>query len=208
MTSPSHWQSWHGDYADPGSSLSRRRRCISGHIDAWLDSCPGRPLRVVSACAGDGRDLLDVLDRRDDAERVHAVLLETDPVLVHRAQQGAPGTVQVRCVDAGRTDSYAAAVPADLVMICGVFGNISDADVLGMVDVLPQLCSQDATVIWTRARREPDLTPAIRRWLSDAGFDEVAFEAPDDVQFTVGVHRLVVPPQALACGRRMFTFVG
>jgi hypothetical protein len=35
----------------------------------------------------------------------------------------------VICTDAGVTDVYAGAVPADLLLVCGVFGNIGDADV-------------------------------------------------------------------------------
>ncbi len=34
---------------------------------------------VMSSCAGDGRDLLQVLERRNDASRVTATLLEADP---------------------------------------------------------------------------------------------------------------------------------
>lgn len=51
---------------------------------------------------------------------------------------------------------------------------------------LPRLCAEGATVIWTRARRDSDLTPAVREWLRDAGFVEQAFHAPDDVRFSVG----------------------
>jgi hypothetical protein len=43
--------------------------------------------------------------------------------------------------------------------------------VLGM----PTLCSPGATVVWTRHRREPDLTPTIREWFVEAGFIEEAF---------------------------------
>ena len=35
--------------------------------------------------------------------------------------------VEVLVADAGRTDSYAGRVPAEVVLVCGVFGNISDA---------------------------------------------------------------------------------
>jgi hypothetical protein len=69
------------------------------------------------------------------------------------------------------------AVPADLVLVCGVFGNISDDDVKTTVLALPTLCAHGGTVIWTRHRREPDLTGAIRTWFKEAGFVERAFVA-------------------------------
>ena len=70
------WQAWHAPYADPHSDLSRRRRSVQRQITQWLDDRDDDRLRVVSACAGDGRDLLEVLAARPDRERVTATLLE------------------------------------------------------------------------------------------------------------------------------------
>ncbi|MFI7207907.1 hypothetical protein ACWEEK_24195 [Micromonospora aurantiaca (nom. illeg.)] len=108
--------------------------------------------------------------------------------------------------DAGDLASYRQAVPADLVIMAGVLGNISDADAHTTIHALPQLCAADATVIWTRTRRAPDLTPAVRRGLADAGFSEQAFTAPDDVLFSVGVHRFTGTPQPLENGK-IFQFI-
>ena len=74
---------------------------------------------------------------------------------------------------------------------------------------LPMLCSPGALVLWTRHRRPPDLTPDVRAWFADAGFDEVAFESPDAAGVVaVGVHRLAVAPQPFRPGTKWFTFVG
>jgi hypothetical protein len=35
-----------------------------------------------------------------------------------------------------------------LVLVCGVFGNISAKDIEGTIARLPQLCADGATVIW------------------------------------------------------------
>jgi hypothetical protein len=203
------WRVWHADYDDPGSDLSRRLRCVQGHITTFLDERPG-PVRVVSACAGDGSDLLGVLAGRMDAGRVSGTLLETDPALAQRAEAAAahlPGLVQVHTADAGVTDSYAGAVPADLVLLCGVFGNISDADIRATISVLPQLCSPDATVIWTRGRDDADTVSKVRDWFCDAGLVESAFDAPDDARYRVGVHLFTGSPRPLQPGGRFFTFL-
>jgi hypothetical protein len=205
------WRAWHTPYDDPDSDLSRRRRSVQQQIESWLDSRADPVLRVVSACSGDGGDLLGVLERRADAGRVRARLLELDDGLAadaqHRAAARDLAGVDVRRADAGRTDSYAGAVPADLVMMCGVFGNVSDDDLRATVHLLPQLCAPAATVIWTRGRfASGDLTPSIRRWFEQAGFDEVAFDAPEDATYRVGVHRLRVEPEPLEAGRTFFTF--
>jgi len=66
-----------------------------------------------------------------------------------------------------------------------------------------------ASVIWTRSRREPDLTPAIRRWFADSGFTEDHFDAPEGALFSVGVHRLAsdLPPADSPADRHLFRFV-
>ncbi len=69
-------------------------------------------------------------------------------------------------------------MPADLVLVCGVFGNISAADITATVQALPSFCLPGAHVLWTRHRRPPDATPGIRADFAAAGFTEIAFEAP------------------------------
>ena len=112
---PTDWQAWHTAYDDPGSGLSRRRRSVQTRIGAWLDERAGEDLRVVSACSGDGRDLLEVLAARSDAERVSALLLELDEDLAGAAADFAAAhglaRVDVRRADAGRTASYRGASP-------------------------------------------------------------------------------------------------
>jgi len=156
------WVEWHAQYEDEGSVLTRRLRAVQRGIRAFLDGNPGRPLRVVSACAGDGRDLIEVLAADPEAAaRVAARLVELDPALAARAREAAAehGLTGVEIVeaDAGSTDAYAGAVPADLLLFCGVFGNVSDADVEGTIRVLPQLCAPGAGLIWTRRRYPPEV---------------------------------------------------
>jgi hypothetical protein len=175
-----NWSKWHDAYATPGSGLGDRLAAVRAQIDRRLDATAPDPVRVVSACAGDGRDLLGVLAGRSDADRVTALLVEYDAGLAACAQEASkalPARVDVRQADAAQSDIYAGAVPADLVLLCGIFGNVSDADVQATVEAAPQLCAPGAEVVWTRHRNDPDLTPSIRGWFADAGFEEVAFLA-------------------------------
>jgi hypothetical protein len=210
MSTPTDWYDWHRPYDDERSPLSQRLRLVQRHVAGWLDRRTEESLTVVSACAGQGRDLIDVLAGRPDAGRVRARLIEGDQrnVDAARAAIAAAGLtdVSVMRADAGRLSSYAGAVPADLVLLAGVLGNITDADVRATIAALPQLCAAGATVIWTRTREAPDLTPALRRWLSEAEFVEQAFEAPDGVLFSVGVHTFAGTPRPRS-GERLFQFV-
>lgn len=211
MRGETDWSSWHEPYADEGSPLSRRLRLVQSHIRSWLDERQDEMLTVVSACAGQGHDLLGVLATRTDAHRVRSTLIEDDERNVAAAQVtievAAVRDVMVVRADAGDLSAYVGSVPADLVLMAGVFGNISDADVHRTVEALPQLCAPDATVIWTRTRRAPDLTTDIRRRLQASGYVEVAFHAPHDVLFSVGVHRFAGDPLPLTPPGRLFRFV-
>lgn len=162
-------------------------------------------------CAGDGRDLLGVLPQHPRRADVCARLVELDTSLVVRGREriSASGLAGVEMVrgDASVSDAYDGAVPADVVLACGVFGNVSDDDVCNTVRHLPELCARGATVIWTRGRFEPDLTPAIRTWFGDAGFEEVEFVAVPDTTAAVGAHRLLAEPPAFVPGTRLFTFL-
>jgi hypothetical protein len=172
--------------------------------------------RIVSMCAGQGRDVIDVVATHPKREAVSALLVELHPDLVAFARQRAAAAGvdrHVRIVegDAALSRWYADYVPADLVLVCGVFGNISAADRSRTIQALPGWCKPGAHVIWTRHRRPPDATPAVRAEFAAAGFTELAFVAPEDTVMTVGHHRLDAPaPHAAPFNpdETLFDFVG
>lgn len=203
------WREWHEAYSREGSSLPDRLEAVRTQIRRRLDETAPEPVRIISACAGDGRDMLGVLGERSDTGRVSGLLVEYDAVLAARAAETITRLgVQIEVLqgDAALSDAYANAVPADLVLLCGIFGNIPDDDVERTVRAAPQLCAPGAEVVWTRHRGDGDLTPTIRDWFSDAGFDEVAFVAPESAQWSVGVNRLTRTPDPLQRGQRWFDF--
>jgi len=202
------WIDWHTAYADPESSLSQRLRTVQEQIRAALDAAPAGPIPVVSMCAGEGRDLLGVLADHPRAADVAARLVELDPTLAERARQTAatlPATIEVATADAGFTDAYAGAVPAQLALFCGVFGNISDPDIAATVAAAREFVRPGGVVVWTRHREEPDLVPRILEWFAEAGFEPL-FVSPKDAGFGVGAHRYIGPARPLGTGRRLFTF--
>jgi len=204
------WVEWHRDYDDPGSLLSRRGELVQGHLRAELDHAPAGHIRLISLCAGQGRDVIGVLADHRRREDVRARLVELDEVNVAVAQQAAQAAgldgVEVLQADAGITDACAGAVPAQIVLVCGVFGNISVSDIQVTVAALPSLCAPGALVLWTRHRVPPDLTPAIRSWFSEAGFREEAFDVSQDGFMSVAAHRLTGEPAALTPSQRLFSF--
>jgi hypothetical protein len=204
------WFAWHSPYDDPTSALSRRLAMVQARLAEALDRCrPGR-IQVISMCAGQGRDVLGVLARHPRAGDVVAMLVESDPRNAALARQGASpfAGVEVLEADAGNTDAYVGCVPADIVLACGVFGNISNDDIHGTVVALPSLCAPGGAVIWTRHREEPDVTPQVRIWFGSAGFAEEAFGSPEGTLMAVGAHRLIGEVLPFQAGRHLFSFVG
>jgi hypothetical protein len=181
---------------------------VQRHIRDAIDACSSGPIRLVSMCAGQGHDVIGALAGHARAADVRARLVELDAENVAQARAAAPPNVDIVCGDASDTNMYAGAVPAEVVLANGVFGNISDADIEHTIQRLPSFCALNATVVWTRHRREPDATPAIRGWFSAAGFDEVAFEGPDGFIFGVGVHRLARDPDPFEPDVKLFDFIG
>jgi hypothetical protein len=208
----SHWLRWHEQYRQPGSSLQRRLQRVQARVVETLDSRPAGPIRVLSMCAGQGRDLIEPLathPRRDD---VRALLVELDPdnAAVARGAASAAGLSRVEVVtaDAAAPSVYAPVVPVDLAMVCGVFGNISDHDIRRTVEYLPAMLRRGGRVIWTRHREEPDLTPTIRDWFSGCGFTEVAFDFEPGYFYGVGTHVFDAEVAPRSEPAELFTFVG
>lgn len=205
------WRAWHDEYELSGSRLARRLQVVQQQIRAVLDSSPSGALRVISLCAGQGRDLLGVLANHPRRRDVRARLVELDARNTAVAEEaaglaGLPG-VEVLTADASLTDHYRGMVPADLVLVCGVFGNITDEDIERTVGVCAQLCRTGGTVIWTRHHGAPDRVPLICKWFEERGFERRWLSEPN-AGFGVGVHRFTGQPRQLALGARMFTFVG
>jgi hypothetical protein len=202
------WVGWHGAYDDRDSSLARRLRVVQGQLEAALDRQAPGEIRLIGLCAGQGRDVLPVVATHPRGPDVRARLVELDPHNTRLAADAAAGLDAIEIVtgDASLTESYAGAVPAHVVLACGVFGNIADDDVASTIEHLPELCAEGATVIWTRGATTSDLRTTMRRWFAGRGFEELFFEGEPE-GYGVGVHRLIAEPKPFDPDRKLFTFV-
>ncbi|WP_206735070.1 class I SAM-dependent methyltransferase [Bosea sp. Tri-44] len=191
--------------------MAQRLQVVQRQIRTALDSSPSGALQIISLCAGQGRDLLEVLANHPRRNDVRARLVELDERNTAFAEQSARASglhqVEVVTADASLTDQYRDMVPAHLVLICGVFGNITDEDIERTIDVCPQLCATGGSVIWTRHRRAPDRVPLICERFEARGFD-LQWLSDHGTELGVGVHRFFGEHQPLATGRHMFKFVG
>jgi hypothetical protein len=208
-TTQRDWYAWHAGYDTHDSSLSMRLAWVQSQIRAALDHAPAGPLRAISLCAGQGRDLIGVLADHPRAADVTARLVELDPrnteVATRLAAEAGLANVAIVTGDASRTSQYADLAPADIVLACGLFGNMTDAHIEATIGYCAQLCATGGTVIWTRARWAPDLVPQICAWFTERGFEQVWLSGPEYRQCT-GAHRRTAPPIPLDPNAVMFAF--
>jgi hypothetical protein len=206
------YRAWHNEYDDPNSPLAERLRIVQHRLGELLTAAPDGPIRLISMCAGQGRDVLGVVPTHERRSDVSGVLVELDPENVRFAREAASAaglsSVEVLEADAAVSDVYAPFVPADIVLACGIFGNITDADLENTVRTLSMLCNLGAAVIWTRHREDPEVIRAIRAWFVDSGFEDLTFDAPESPKlYGIGTAHLVGAPIPWRRGHRFFTFI-
>ena len=208
------WYDWHAPYSDPSSGLSLRLSWVQERIRVALDETPPGPIRLISMCAGQGHDVLGVLPDHPRRGDVTARLVELDPRNTEAARRLAAerglGNVEIVTGDAALTSQYADLAPADVVLACGMFGNMTDANVERVISYCTQLCAAGGTVIWTRARSrvEPDgpaPVPQACAWFEERGFERV-WVSDRGYEPCCGAHRFTAAPALLEPGATMFTF--
>ena len=138
------WHAWHDAYDELGSDLARRLEVVRDRVARILDAAPPGEIKVLSICAGQGRDLLGALEGHPRRGDVRALLVELDPrnaeaAREHAARIGAD-RVEVLVGDASLTSQYQTLAPADLVLSCGVFGNLTAQDIQRTIGHLAALC--------------------------------------------------------------------
>jgi hypothetical protein len=201
---------WHDDYDRPGSALHLRLLVVQDLIAAALDECEPGVIRVLSMCAGQGRDLVTVTRRHRRGGDLVGRLVELDPRNVREAREaiseaGVEG-LDVVMDDAGWSDAYVGATPADLVLACGIFGNVTDEDVKSTVAFLPALCAPGGWVIWTRAPRQDGILETIQDWFTGVGFEPRALVDGEGNLFGVGAAQYCGDPTEARPGIKLFEF--
>lgn len=203
------WQAWHRSYDDPSSALSHRLAAVVDALRTAVDTAPPGPIRLVSLCSGDARDIAIALTGHPRSSEISGCLVELDPVLASAASVNLDdlgSRLEVRCGDASDPAMFTDMAPADVLLLVGIFGNVSDDDVRRLITAVPAVCRPGASIIWSRHRRRPDLTPAIARWFLEVGCATASFASPGPGGYAVGHERWSGRTTANRLPRRLFTF--
>ena len=207
------WKPWFAAYDDPESPLVKRLAVVRQGIRRALDEAPAGVIRVLYLCAGQGRDLVPVLAGHPRRADVRARLIEFDPEIAQVARDavtaaGLDAAVEVVTGDAADPALFGDYAPADLLLLCGIFGNISEADIHNTVAHAAHLTARGGTVIWTRHRQDPAVVPRIHDWFHEAGFADL-WQSDSELPTTVYVaaNRQEREPAPLPGDGKLFTFV-
>ena len=209
------WSHWHSQY-DVTPDLQTRLAIVQEQlVDAMAQAPPG-PIRLVSLCAGDGRDVIAALQHHPRRLEVEASLVELDHASVLRGRAVADRvglTRQVRFVeaDATRAASYGESVPASVVLASGMLGHLRPRSVARLILNFTLCCREGGSLIWNRHHRLNDgirQVPAIRRWLACTGFHEVDYRSTSPDGFACGRCRFDGPARIRKLSSTLFEFVG
>jgi hypothetical protein len=191
------------------------RFALREQIAAAAAKGTGKSLHLVSICAGDGRDVIGTFAAFDARQDVHATLIESHPALVTRGQAavdqlGLAGRITFRCADATQSSTYVDMRPAQIIVLCGVFGNLKERDVQRLIAALPSLCARDASVIWTRTLVDDGekATQIIRKCFVAADFTEEVLVRTPLGFFAVGTHAFRGVRRPLPAHSTLFEFTG
>ncbi|CAN5909903.1 hypothetical protein BH11VER1_BH11VER1_09830 [soil metagenome] len=209
------WTDWHKQYED-SLVLLARLRIVREQIRATLDECGTGPIRIVSICAGDGRDVIEALSGHPRRSDVTAWLLDTHEPSLERGRAAAAAAaleaqVQFLCADATLAENYRGIVPADLIIISGVLGHQSNAGILRFLENLSMLCKSGGSVIWNRHLVTNEGTKSvlqIRENLGRNGFKEVHYEVTSRNGTAVGRSRFGGEVAPFDPERKIFEFLG
>jgi hypothetical protein len=208
---PANWSGWpQRAYLRP--HYLERLQVVQQHLAECLDQAPPGPLRIVSLCAGDGRDVIGVLQAHGRRSEVEAYLVELNGQSVadgarQAAAAGLEKVVHFIHTDATDYSNYKNLVPCDIVLVCGVWGHVPVNDRTKLIRALASFCKPGATVIWTRSISKGTLrVQEVQSQFDGSSWSPVRLSTTSDEKWAVGTYRFRGPSLELPSGGRIFNF--
>ncbi len=205
------WSDWPQEmYQRP--CYQQRLSKVQEHFRERLDSAPAGPIRVLSICAGDGRDVIGVLSSHPRRTDVTAHLVELDRKSVALGMRQAASarlekSVSFICGDATQYATYKNIVPADIILVCGVWAHVPPDQRALLVAGIASLCKAGGAVIWTRG-----VLPGVNRLqqiqthFAALSWEPVCVSLTPNRRWAVATYRYLGLPRELPVSGRFFRF--
>lgn len=212
---PIDWNHWYKDY-ETSPSLRVRLKLVSEQIALMLHECPPGPIKILSLCAGDGRDVLSALHQHPRQADVSATLVDNHPESLARgremaAQHNLSAQTNFIAADAGLAQTYEGIGHADLVLLSGFLGHLRHEDALKLISRLPMLAKNGGSVIWSRhilLHDGAEQVTRLRREFRKHHFEEIHFDTTAEDGFAIGRVRFLGRSTPLDVTQKFFDFVG
>ena len=205
------WSNWPG-IAYTRVGYQQRLAAVARHLSESLDLTPAGPVRIASICAGDGRDVVGVVKSHPRRNDVRAWLVELDGNSVatgvaHVRRAGLEHTVNFLHADATSFVTYRNIAPADVLLVCGVWGHVPPEERTSLVHACGVLSKPGGVVIWTRGVRHGTARlEAIRERFAGPAWEEVRVTITPDAKWAVATYRNVGPASAMPTSGQIFHF--
>jgi putative methyltransferase len=207
-------RSWKGWPAEAYSEVRYQQRleAVQEHLRKNLNEAPAGPLRLISICAGDGRDVIGVLQTHKRRTDVSAWLVELDreSVAAGVRETSIVGLDDiVRFINGDATDytTYEGIAPANVVLACGVWGHVPAHERASLAGAIAELCKLRGTITWTRGVSAGMVRlNEIERLFVRPRWENVRTTITADKRWAVATYRNFGPPVALPVAGRIFNF--
>jgi hypothetical protein len=205
------WSDWPGK-AYTRAGYQQRLAAVERHLDESLLLAPVGPVLIASMCAGDGRDVVGVVQSHPRRSDVIAWLVELNGNSVaagvaHARRAGLERTVNFLHADATSFATYGNIAPADILLVCGVWGHVPLEERASLVRACGTLCTPGGVVIWTRGvRRGTARFEAIRELFAGPAWEEIRATITPDAKWAVATHRYLGPASAPPTSGQIFHF--
>ena len=205
------WNSW-PDEAYRQNRYHQRLLTVQAHLTECLDVVAHGPVQILSICAGDGRDVVNVVGSHPRRTDVSASLVELDGHSVaagisQAAQAGLSSAIHFLNADATVFQTYASLPPADIVLLCGVWGHVPADERLPLVRGVASLCKPGGKVIWTRGVSQGLIRfDEIRSVFARAAWEMVRVSITSDKKWAVATCRYCGLSSELPATGRLFHF--
>ncbi|MEX2306169.1 MAG: class I SAM-dependent methyltransferase [Pirellulales bacterium] len=205
------WSGW-PERAYQRERYQQRLESVQKHLAECLAIAPQGPVRIISICAGDGRDVIGVLRTHPRVADVKAWLVELNPESValgmrQATSAGLESRITFLNQDATVYETYKNIAPADIVLACGVWGHVPPEGRVTLVRALAALCKPGGTVLWSRGvSKGMHRLDAVESLFLSPSWEKVALNLTPDNQWAVAIHRYCGPPRELPNSGQIFHF--
>jgi hypothetical protein len=177
------WSGW-SESAYRKRGYQQRLLLVQEQLAQCVDTARPGTIRILSMFAGDGRDVLGVLGNHQRQNDVVACLIEQSSQAVDTGTQralelGLESVATFRHTDATDYEAYRGLAPADLILLCGVWGHVPSQERPQLIQALASLCAAGGMVIWTRG-----ISKGMKQFEQIEGLFTAAQWEPVQIRFT------------------------